>query len=147
MIKGALLSCLAATTAASTYQHRIAIASDTGMNIAFNTLGNAMLEGTPKVFYGLSPDNLTSQANGTSSSYTTSRSTTHKVPVRNLLSDTQYYYQTCLLLNDSCSRSPIYSFKTAVSAGDQREFKFAALGDMGVMGPLGGSSSVIREVA
>lgn len=52
MIKEALMSFIVATAATSTYQHRIAIARDIGMNIAFNTLGNAMLEGSLKVFYG-----------------------------------------------------------------------------------------------
>ncbi|EOQ98742.1 putative purple acid phosphatase 20 [Wallemia ichthyophaga EXF-994] len=146
MIKEALMSFIAATAATSTYQHRIAIARDIGMNIAFNTLGNAMLEGSPKVFYGLSPDSLIAQANGTSSSYATARSTTHKVPLRNLEPDTQYYYQSCLDVDGTCKRSPTYSFRTTVSPGDNRELKFAALGDMGVMGPLGLSTDAPKSV-
>ncbi|TIB62885.1 hypothetical protein E3P77_03708 [Wallemia ichthyophaga] len=133
MIKEALMSFIAATAATSTYQHRIAIARDTGMNIAFNTLGNAMLEGSPK-------------ANGTSSSYATARSTTHKVPLRNLEPDTQYYYQSCLDVDGTCKRSPTYSFRTTVSPGDNRELKFAALGDIGVMGPLGLSTDAPKSV-
>ncbi|TIA87285.1 hypothetical protein E3P99_03249 [Wallemia hederae] len=143
---GAAFGLSTFTAATLTYQHRLAISSDTGINVAFNTLGNTTAEATPVVYYGRSRDDLDMYAIGTSSSYATARSTTHKVPLRDLESDTQYHYQTCLDVYGSCLRSPTYSFKTAVSAGDHAEYKFAALGDMGVMGSLGLSSKAPESV-
>ncbi|TIC76112.1 Metallo-dependent phosphatase [Wallemia mellicola] len=143
-----LFSLLGATAASSlTYQQRLAYAGDDGVNIAFNTKGNNTLNSTPTVFYGTSKDDLTMQAQGFSSIYQTSLSTTHKVKLRNLNPDTRYFYQTCLDINNECPRSDILSFKTTVSAGDQREFKFAVLGDMGVMGPLGGFSLLNWQIS
>lgn len=132
-----LLGAAASAASSLTYQQRIAITPNNGMNVAFNSKGNNT-ELMPRVFFGTDENNLSNEAAGLSSMYETSLSTTHKVQLRDLAPDTQYFYQTCLDVYGQCRRSEMLSFKSAVSSGSTEEFKFAVLGDMGVMGPLGG---------
>ncbi|TIA89906.1 hypothetical protein E3P99_01818 [Wallemia hederae] len=144
MIKSLLFSASAAA-ASLTYQQRLAITPDNGVNVAFNSKGNNTMY-TPRVVYGSDSNNLDKEASGDSSMYQTSLSTTHKVPIRGLDPDTQYFYATCIDKDGDCSLSDTLSFKSAVSPGCTHEFKFAVLGDMGVMGPLGLSTEAPSSV-
>ncbi|TIB28064.1 hypothetical protein E3P86_03935 [Wallemia ichthyophaga] len=140
-----IASAFNSTSNSLTYQQRTAIAPN-GVNVAFNSPGNNT-QYTPSVYYSTNATNITENASGESLMYNTALSTTHKVGLRNLTSDCTYYYQTCLNVDGECARSEVLSFKSAVSPGlTGEEFKFAVLGDMGVMGPLGLSTEAPSKV-
>ncbi|CAI8039862.1 Probable inactive purple acid phosphatase 9 [Geodia barretti] len=114
----------------------------------------------PVVYYGLSRDNLTLSATGTSKTYTISDlcgppandssffvdpGSLHDVLLTNLKPKTMYYYK----YGSGVSFSEVKNFTTAVVAGDTTRFKFIMYGDMGLSSPPGAETTaqlVLNEV-
>ena len=113
-------------------QVRLAYYGDRGMSISWNT--NQKLS-KPTVYFDTSPNVHSSASSDMSVTYPTSSTYNNHVTITGLQPDTRYYYMV------QCDRTT-YSFTTARSVGNAEEFKFAMVGDLGTMGPLGLSSTV-----
>ena len=138
-------------------QGHLALTEDpTQMRVSWTT-GNST---TPVVYYGLSRDNLTLSATGTSKTYTISDlcgppandssffvdpGSLHDVLLTNLKPKTMYYYK----YGSGDSFSEVKNFTTAIVAGDTTPFKFIMYGDMGLSSPPGAETTaqlVLNEV-
>jgi hypothetical protein len=114
-------------------QIRLAYAGDTGMAVSWNT--NEQLT-TPTVYFGRNKGKLNRVASSqVSTTYQSSATWNNHVVIKGLEPDTTYYYQP------QCGNET-YTFKTSRPAGEQVEFNFAMVGDMGTFGPDGLSTTV-----
>jgi acid phosphatase type 7 len=113
-------------------QVRLAYHGDRGMSVSWNT--NSKLA-RPSVAFGTTMELGGIVTSDTSITYQTSSTYNNHVVITGLQPNTRYHYQPY------CS-DRIYSFTTARTAGDGHDFKFAMVGDMGTMGPLGLSTTV-----
>ncbi|OBT70844.1 hypothetical protein VF21_10156 [Pseudogymnoascus sp. 05NY08] len=115
-------------------QIRLAYAGDKGMAVSWNT--NQKLT-NPTVYYNKHEKNLLKSfaTSKISTTYPTSSTYNNHVVIKDLKPDTTYYYMP------QCG-TQTYVFKTARSAGDNDEFSFAMIGDMGTFGPDGLSTTV-----
>lgn len=115
-------------------QHRLAFAGENGIAVSWNTYTQI---NKPQVFYGTSPNNLTTIASSNiSQTYPTSTTFSNHVKLSNLLPDTTYYYK----VSNTVDGFPIYNFTTPPKASSDKSkkgFKFAMAIDLGTMGPLG----------
>ena len=114
-------------------QIRLAYAGDQGMAVSWNT--NEKL-GNPTVYFGKDNRKLNRFASShISTTYPTSATWNNHVVIKGLEPDTTYYYQP------QCGNET-HTFKTPRPAGEQVEFNFAMVGDMGTFGPDGLSTTV-----
>lgn len=99
---------------------------------------NAFIElKNPTVYYGTDPLRLTKVANGSSTTYKTSRTWNNHVTIKGLEPYTTYYYRVQYTNCQGCSTLPTYSFQTSRPAGDQNPFRMGVVVDLGTMGPDG----------
>ena len=146
-LKAATLVALATATLASQdpgcnentepIQVRLAYSGDTGMAVSWNT--NQKLS-NPTVYFGTGSDLDGSASSDISTTYPTSSTYNNHVVITGLQPDTRYHYRPI------CSDRS-YSFTTARPAGKGNDFKFAMVGDLGTMGPLGLGTSVGKGAA
>lgn len=114
-------------------QIRLAYAGHDGMAVSWNT--NEQLA-KPTVYFGKDNRKLHRFASSQiSTTYPTSATWNNHVVIKGLEPDTTYYYQP------QCG-DQTYTFKTPRPAGEQVEFNFAMVGDMGTFGPDGLSTTV-----
>lgn len=117
----------------SPIQIRLAYAGDNGMAVSWNT--NEQLT-NPTVYFGKDIRTLNRFASShVSTTYPTSSTWNNHVIIKGLEPYTTYYYQP------QCGNQT-YTFQTPRPAGEQVEFNFAMVGDMGTFGPDGLSTTV-----
>ncbi|KAM0786961.1 hypothetical protein ACM66B_002380 [Microbotryomycetes sp. NB124-2] len=116
-------------------QHRLAFAGPTGMTVSWSTFSKL---DQPTVYYGLKPSSLDQVATSDrSTTYPTSRTFNNHVKITGLKPNTVYYYKVSNTNTANAAYRPLYTFKTARSAGDKTPFTIATLADLGLMGPDG----------
>jgi acid phosphatase type 7 len=119
-------------------QIRLAYAGPNGMAVSWNT--NQQLS-NPTVYFGQDVNHLDGSASShISTTYPTSTTYSNHVVIQGLQPETKYYYIP------ECG-TQVYTFKTSRPAGKGGSFKFAMVGDMGTMGPLGLSTTVGKGAA
>ena len=136
----AAVAALAATALADDHcnpntnptQIRLAYAGHGGMAVSWNT--NQKLD-NPTVHFGKDRDHLNRDASShVSITYQSSSTWNNHVTLDGLEPDATFYYMP------QCGKQ-VYSFTTAPNPGKGEPFKFAMVGDMGTMGPLGLSTT------
>ncbi|KAA8651309.1 purple acid phosphatase family protein [Aspergillus tanneri] len=123
------------------YQQRLAINGPNAVSVGWNTYGTLSQS---CVKYGISADNLSTQACSTSSStYDSSRTYSHTVVLTELKPATIYYYKIV------STNSSVVDFLSPRSPGDQTPFNFDVVIDLGVYGRDGFtvSDSTKRDIA
>lgn len=128
-------------------QHRLAYAGTLGegMSVQWNTYGYV---DQPTVYYGEFNDvsKLTNARIGESATYNTSLTWTNTVVLNGLSPHTKYYYYVSHTNCTGCEQIPLYSFKTAIKAGDMTPYSIGVVGDMGLWGDYGNVDTAIGPV-
>ncbi|KAK9470175.1 Metallo-dependent phosphatase-like protein [Dipodascopsis tothii] len=112
-------------------QFRLAYAGTTGMSVTWNTWSKV---DRPTVYYGENVWDLSSTAEGSSTTFNASTTYNNHVKVTGLKPNTKYYYTVTNQNCYNCSETPAYSFTTAREPGDYTPYTIAVAIDLGLMG-------------
>lgn len=118
-------------------QLRLAYAGDYDMTVSWNTDQESK---NPEVCYGISEGALDKCIKAYTVTYPTSTTWNHHAKLSPLKADTTYYYH---ITNDN---NTMRQFKTSPKLGEDKQWSFAFVADLGTMGKFGLSSHPSDEI-